>query len=66
MRDAREGHFAIESLRWRNEQHKAQWLSRMFSALDLLLDRPLAAITKRDLHDLLRIRGSPCASDSRG
>lgn len=53
LRAALEAHFAIESLRWRNEKYKSQWLSRMFSALDPLLDRPLAAITKSDLHDRL-------------
>jgi hypothetical protein len=53
LRAALEAHFAIESLRWRNEKYKAQWLSRMFGALDPLLDRPLASITKGDLHDRL-------------
>lgn len=53
MRAALEAHFAIESLRWRNEKYTAQWLGRMFSALKPLLDRPLVAITKGELHDQL-------------
>lgn len=53
LRVALKEHFEIESARWRNAKYVGQWLSRMNAALDPLLDRPLASLTKGDLHDRL-------------
>lgn len=53
LRLALKEHFDIESARWRNGKYVNQWLNRMHAALDPLLDRPLASLTKRDLHDHL-------------